>query len=46
MVVKLVAIIVLAIAAFYIVKHQLLPSPSSNRDRKVGSEKPSQMWVG
>jgi hypothetical protein len=46
MVVKLVAIIVLAIAVFYIVKYQLLPSPSSNRDGKVGSEEPSQMWDG
>jgi type II secretory pathway component PulM len=46
MIVKLVAIIVLAIAVFYIVKYQLLPSPSSNRDGKVGSEEPSQMWDG
>jgi hypothetical protein len=43
---RVVAIIALAIATFYIVKYQLLPSPSSNRDRKVGSEGPSQMWDG
>ena len=46
MIVKLVAIIVLAMAVFFIVKYQPLPSPSSNRDRKVGSVEPSQMWDG
>jgi hypothetical protein len=46
MIVKLMAIIVLAIAVFYIVKYQPLPSRSSNRDGKVGSEEPSQIWDG
>jgi glucan phosphoethanolaminetransferase (alkaline phosphatase superfamily) len=47
MIVKLMAIIVLLIAAFYIVKYQSLPSRSSNRDGKLGSEESSQNmgWV-
>jgi hypothetical protein len=46
MIVKLVATIVVDIAVFCIVKYQSLPSPSSNRDGKVGSEVPSKMWDG
>ena len=46
MIVKLMAIIVLAIAVFYIVKYQPLPSRSSNRDGKLGSGGPSQVWDG
>ena len=46
MIVKLMAIIVFAIAVFYIVKYQPLPSRSSNRDGKLGSGGPSQMWDG